>query len=59
MKCIVIEGTALLIFERQCPFTIVARKYSDSTTSQQIFANNLQYKQIMIYTALEINKKPD
>jgi hypothetical protein len=28
--CIVIEWIVLLIFRWQCPFTILARKYSDS-----------------------------
>jgi hypothetical protein len=31
MGCIVVEWIVLLYFHWQCPFTILARKYSDST----------------------------
>ena len=51
---IVLEGIVLLIFNKTCPLTIVARKYSDSTKDNfDIYLPNWLAKwNKLIYTAL-------
>lgn len=51
---IVLEGIVLLIFNKTCPLTIIARKYSDSTKDNfDIYLPNWLAKwNKLIYTAL-------
>lgn len=53
---IVLEGLVLLIFEKMCPLTIIARKYSDSTKDNfDIFLPNWLAKyNKLIYTTFFI-----
>jgi hypothetical protein len=53
---IVLEGVVLLIFNKMCPLTIVARKYSDSTKDNfDIYLPNWLAKwNKLIYTTLFI-----
>ena len=53
---IVLEGIVLLIFNKVCPLTIIARKYSDSTKDNfDIYLPNWLAKwNKLIYTALFI-----
>ena len=53
---IVLEGIVLLIFNKMCPLTIVARKYSDSTKDNfDIYLPNWLAKwNKLIYTTLFI-----
>ena len=51
---IVVEGGVLLIFKRQCPLTLLARNYSDSTQDNfDIFLPNwlARYNQVL-FTSL-------
>ena len=56
MGLIVLEGIVLLIFNKVCPLTIIARKYSDSTKDNfDIYLPNWLAKwNKLIYTALFI-----
>jgi hypothetical protein len=51
---IILEGTVLLIFNKMCPLTVIARKYSDSTKDNfDIYLPNWLAKwNKLIYTTL-------